>query len=141
MNEDIIKLLSNIRSLRAFAREQCTLTELEDMLEKLTVVVGEKREELETKAAEEAEKKSKLEAYKKMLADDGIDLSELLDIASKTSVKSSKGKRAPRPAKYEFSDENGNTKTWTGQGRMPSSLAKAIDDGANLEDFAIKVQL
>ncbi|MGL4601721.1 MAG: H-NS family nucleoid-associated regulatory protein [Plesiomonas sp.] len=141
MNEDIIKLLSNIRSLRVFAREQCTLTELEDMLEKLTIVVSEKREELETKAAEEAEKKSKLEAYKKMLADDGIDLSELLDIAGKTSTKNSKGKRAPRPAKYEFSDENGATKTWTGQGRMPSSLAKAIEDGANLEDFAIKVQL
>ncbi|MGL5757269.1 H-NS family histone-like protein [Plesiomonas sp.] len=141
MNEDIIKLLSNIRSLRVFAREQCTLTELEDMLEKLTLVVGEKREEIETKAAEEAEKKNKLEAYKKMLADDGIDLSELLDIAGKSSTKNSKSKRAPRPAKYEFSDENGNTKTWTGQGRMPSSLAKAIEDGANLEDFAIKVQL
>ncbi|KAB7695351.1 H-NS family nucleoid-associated regulatory protein [Plesiomonas shigelloides] len=141
MSEQVIKLLSNIRSLRAFAREQCTLSELEDMLEKLSTVVNEKREEIATKEAEEAEKKAKLEAYKKMLADDGIDLNDLLDIASKTTVKTAKSKRAPRPAKYEFSDENGNTKTWTGQGRMPLALTKAIEAGANLDDFLIKVQL
>lgn len=57
MSEQVIKLLSNIRSLRAFAREQCTLSELEDMLEKLSTVVNEKREEIAAKEAEEAEKK------------------------------------------------------------------------------------
>jgi DNA-binding protein H-NS len=28
-------------------------------------------------------------------------------------------------------------KTWTGQGRMPSAIAKAVAEGKSVEDFAI----
>jgi len=52
------------------------------------------------------------------------------------SPKASKGKRAPRPAKYRYLD-NGVEKTWTGQGRMPSVIAKAVAEGKSVEDFAI----
>lgn len=50
--------------------------------------------------------------------------------------RASKGKRAPRPAKYRYLD-NGVEKTWTGQGRMPSAIAKAVAEGKSVEDFAI----
>ena len=41
---EALKILNNIRTLRAQARE-CTLETLEEMLEKLEVVVSERREE------------------------------------------------------------------------------------------------
>ena len=41
---EALKILNNIRTLRAQARE-CTLETLEEMLEKLEVVVNERREE------------------------------------------------------------------------------------------------
>lgn len=48
-------------------------------------------------------------------------------------------KRAARPAKYSYVDENGETKTWTGQGRTPAVIKKAMEEqGKQLEDFLIK---
>lgn len=42
---EALKILNNIRTLRAQARE-CTLETLEEMLEKLEVVVNERREKI-----------------------------------------------------------------------------------------------
>ena len=52
------------------------------------------------------------------MEEDGINPEELLGSfrAKSTATKKS---REPRPAKYSFTDENGETKTWTGQGRTP----------------------
>ncbi len=50
-----------------------------------------------------------------------------------------KAKRAARPAKYSYIDENGEEKTWTGQGRTPAVIKKAMDEqGKQLDDFLIK---
>ena len=49
---------------------------------------------------------------------------------------SAKAKRAPRPAKYRYT-EDGQEKTWTGQGRMPKAIAEAIEGGKALENFLI----
>uniref|UniRef100_UPI003977E581 H-NS family nucleoid-associated regulatory protein n=1 Tax=Salmonella TaxID=590 RepID=UPI003977E581 len=38
---------------------------------------------------------------------------------------------------YSFTDENGETKTWTGQGRTPKALAEQIAAGKSLDDFLI----
>ena len=42
-----------------------------------------------------------------------------------------------RPAKYKYVDENGQEKTWTGQGRTPLTIQKALNEGKSLNDFAI----
>lgn len=110
---EALKILNNIRTLRAQARE-CTLETLEEMLEKLEVVVNERREEESAAAAEVEERTRKLQQYREMLIADGIDPNELLN--SMAAAKSgTKAKRAARPAKYSYVDENGETKTWTGQ--------------------------
>ena len=131
---EALKILNNIRTLRAQARE-CTLETLEEMLEKLEVVVNERREEESAAAAEVEERTRKL---REMLIADGIDPNELLN--SLAAVKSgTKAKRAQRPAKYSYVDENGETKTWTGQGRTPAVIKKAMDEqGKSLDDFLIK---
>ncbi|OFC61467.1 H-NS family nucleoid-associated regulatory protein [Candidatus Erwinia dacicola] len=132
---ETLKVLNNIRTLRAQARE-VSLSELEEMLEKLEAVVNERREADAAIASEIKEKEEKLAKYRQMLLEDGIDLCELTaadNIAGKTRVK-----RAPRPAKYQYTDENGEAKSWTGQGRTPAVIKQALDAGKKLEDFLIK---
>ncbi|CDG21300.1 DNA-binding protein H-NS [Xenorhabdus poinarii G6] len=132
MSENL-KSLNNIRTLRAQARE-CELSTLEEMLEKLTTVVEERRDEESQARAQIEERTRKLEEYREMLEKDGIELSDLLDALGGKST--GKSKRAARPAKYSYID-NGETKTWTGQGRTPAVIKKALDEGKKLEDFLI----
>ncbi len=130
---DAIKALNNIRTLRAQARET-DLATLEEMLEKLTAIVEDRRQEESLAQQQNAERQAKIEALRAKLLEDGIDPSELLG-----NPKSSRPAtvRAPRPAKYKYIDENGDEKTWTGQGRTPKAIAAALEGGKILEDFAI----
>ena len=130
---DAFKVLNNIRTLRAQARD-LALSDLEEVLEKLTVVVNERREEIEAEQAANREKEEKLTKYREMLLADGIDPNELIGAAD---VSKKRVKRAPRPAKYKYTDENGETKSWTGQGRTPAAIKKALDEGKSLDDFLI----
>ncbi|VFP86698.1 DNA-binding protein H-NS [Candidatus Erwinia haradaeae] len=131
-----LKILNNIRTLRAQARE-CTLDILEEMLVKFETVVNERRtEESQAQAAVEARYR-KLQKYRDMLITDGIDPNELLT----TSVKiksTAQAKRLSRPAKYCYVDKHGEHKTWTGQGRTPGVIRMAIDGhNKKLEDFLL----
>jgi len=133
---EALKILNNIRTLRAQARE-CTLETLEEMLEKLEVVVNERREEDTQAAAEIEERTRKLQQYREMLIADGIDPNELLQTMAATKA-IGKAKRAARPAKYKYIGENGENKTWTGQGRTPAVIKKAIEEqGKSLDDFLL----
>ena len=72
-----------------------------------------------------------------MLIADGIDPNELLSTLAAAKAPG-KAKRAARPAKYSYVDENGESKTWTGQGRTPAVIKKAIEEqGKKLEDFLL----
>ncbi|QMD46810.1 DNA-binding protein StpA [Citrobacter freundii] len=130
----MLKNLNNIRSLRAMARE-FSVDVLEDMLEKFRVVTKERRDEEEQLQRQRAEQQAKINALLAQMQADGISPEELLSIAPATarSVK----KRQPRPAKYRFIDLNGETKTWTGQGRTPKPIAQALAAGKSLDDFLI----
>ncbi len=79
-------------------------------------------EEESAAAAEVEERTRKLQQYREMLIADGIDPNELLN--SMAAAKSgTKAKRAARPAKYSYVDENGETKTdWPG--RTPAVIKK-----------------
>ena len=130
----MLKNLNNIRSLRAMARE-FSVDVLEDMLEKFRVVTKERRDEEEQLQRQRAEQQAKINALLAQMQADGISPEELLSITPATarSVK----KRQPRPAKYRFIDLNGETKTWTGQGRTPKPIAQALAAGKSLDDFMI----
>lgn len=130
---DALKILNNIRTLRAQARE-ATLETLEEMLEKLTIIVEERREDETSAQQEQAEHQAKLAAFRAKLLEDGIDPSELLE---GLKSKPAKAKREPRPAKYKYLDENGVEQTWTGQGRTPKAMKAELDNGKTLESFKI----
>lgn len=133
---DFLKVLLNIRSLRAVARD-LTLEQLEEGLAKLTSVVEERRanEAEDRKSREERERK--ISEYMNMLRADGIDPAELFPVGASTAGEKV-NKRAQRPAKYQYIDENGEHRTWTGQGRQPVAIRKAIaEQGKTLDDFLI----
>ena len=132
MNE-FLKVLLNIRSLRAVCRD-LTLEQLEEGLEKLSAIVDERRQDESAERQAREEHQKKIAEYAEMLKAAGIDPAELVNTVVPENTKVSK--RAPRPAKYCYLD-NGVEKTWTGQGRMPSVIAKAVAEGKSVEAFAI----
>ncbi|MFQ2423756.1 H-NS family nucleoid-associated regulatory protein [Aeromonas caviae] len=132
MNE-FLKVLLNIRSMRAACRD-LTLEQLEEGLEKLSAIVDERRQDESAERQAREEHQKKIAEYAEMLKAAGIDPAELVNTVVPENTKVSK--RAPRPAKYRYLD-NGVEKTWTGQGRMPSVIAKAVAEGKSVEAFAI----
>ncbi|QSR45198.1 H-NS histone family protein [Aeromonas dhakensis] len=133
---DFLKTLMNIRSLRAALRE-LSFEQLVEIREKFEEIFAE-REQQETKLREEsAERLQKLAEFTEMLRTAGIDPSELVGTATTAKAEGIvKAKRAPRPAKYKYI-EDGQEKTWTGQGRMPKAIAEAVAAGKALDDFLI----
>ena len=132
-----LKPFNNIRTLRAQARES-SLEVLEEILEKLTSVVEERRLEESQAQAKEEERTRKLEEFRQLLEKQNINPEELIQSMG-TGKTARKSKRAQRPAKYEYIDENGESKTWTGQGRTPAVIKQAIDnEGKSMNDFLIK---
>ncbi|RUT65676.1 transcriptional regulator [Morganella morganii] len=132
-----LKPFNNIRTLRAQARES-SLEVLEEILEKLTSVVEERRLEESQAQAKEEERTRKLEEFRQLLEKQNINPEELIQSMG-TGKTTRKSKRAQRPAKYEYIDENGEKKTWTGQGRTPAVIKQAIDsEDKSLDHFLIK---
>ncbi|WP_421239095.1 H-NS family nucleoid-associated regulatory protein [Aeromonas enteropelogenes] len=136
MNE-FIKSLLNIRSLRVALRE-LSFEQLAEAKEKFDLVYTERLESTEKERATQAEHQRKLAEFSEMLKQAGVDPRDL--ISSVTPAASgnihNKVKRAPRPAKYKY-QEDGQEKTWTGQGRMPKAIAEHVALGKNLDDFLI----
>ena len=130
---EVIKVLTNIRSLRVLARNE-SLELLESILEKLQLVISEKREELLKIQQEEKERQERIAKYKDLLKQEGITVDELAEILD---AEVPRKKREARPAKYQYVDENGVTKTWTGQGRTPKAIQTKLDKGQSLSDFEI----
>ena len=133
---DFLKTLMNIRSLRAALRD-LSFEQLVEAKEKFDEIYAEREQQESKIRAESAERLQKLAEFTEMLRDAGIDPSELVGTAAPAKAGgSAKTKRAPRPAKYKYT-EDGQEKTWTGQGRMPKAIAEAIEGGKALENFLI----
>lgn len=133
---EFLKVLLNVRSLRANIRE-LPLEQIEEAKEKFEHIYVERLESTKKERAEQAEHQRKLAEFSEMLKKAGIDPRDLMENTSPvTASGGSKTKRAPRPAKYKY-QEDGQEKTWTGQGRMPKAIAEQIALGKNLDDFLI----
>lgn len=136
---EVLKVLSNIRSLRLATRD-FSVEQLENLLEKIETLVSEKKVELAKAQEEENARQERIVKYKELLEKEGISRQELaeilgLDVSEKVSGVSKK--RSTRPAKYQYVDENGVTKTWTGQGRTPKAIQAQLDQGKPLSSFEI----
>lgn len=133
--KELLKTLNNIRALRNLTRK-LTIEQLESIIAKLQFIINEKREAAEKYQYQEQQRKERIEKYKSLLKQDGITADELAEILGGKQIQPKK-KRQVRPAKYKYTDENGEVKTWTGQGRTPKAIQKALDEGKSLDSFAI----
>ncbi len=104
---DALTQLNNIRALRSQTREMSL-----DVLEKFKIILIERREEETLRLANESQRRDKLETLRQMMLDEGIDPSELL--AAIGSPGKAKRTRSTRPAKYRYTNETGESKTWSG---------------------------
>ncbi len=116
---ETLKALNNIRTLAHRLVKQ--IWQLWKRCWKLSVIVDERREEEQAILKEQEQRQAKLEAFRQKLLEDGIDPAELLLAVGSTKPKA-KSTRTPRPAKYKYTDDNGNEQTWTGQGRTLKQL-------------------
>ena len=136
---EVLKVLSNIRSLRLATRD-FSVEQLENLLEKIETLVSEKRVELAKAQEEENARQERIAKYKELLEKEGIsrqELAEILGLDFSEKVSGVSKKRSARPAKYQYVDENGVTKTWTGQGRTPKAIQAQLDQGKPLSSFEI----
>ncbi|EKP0262644.1 H-NS histone family protein [Aeromonas sobria] len=132
---EFLKVLMNARSLRAALRE-LSFEQLVEAKEKFDAMFQEREASALKEMAEQEGRLAKLAEFHVLLKEAGIDPTELVGVSEPKAVKGRVSKRAPRPAKYKYT-EDGVEKTWTGQGRMPKAIATAVADGASLESFAI----
>ncbi|MFM5662033.1 H-NS family nucleoid-associated regulatory protein [Aeromonas veronii] len=131
---EFLKVLLNVRSLRAALRE-LSLEQVQEAHEKIEAIYLERLELTEKEQAAQAEHRQKLAEFQAMLAQAGIDPTELVG-STPAAATATKAKRAPRPPKYRYV-ENGVEKTWTGQGRTPKFLVQQLEQGHQLDDFLI----
>ena len=117
------RLLTNIRSVRVFARET-SFEQLLEMQEKLNAVIEERRED--------AERQELLQ----LIAGEGFSPEELLGLTD-DAPNARKSKLPKAPPKYQF-EENGEVKFWSGRGRSPKPIDEALKAGRSLDDFLIK---
>ena len=132
----LIKKLSNLRSVRMLAKD-LSLTHLEDIAAKFASIIEEKKDELLRIEQQELERREKVAALKEQVEKSGLTREELASLLLDGTQATDRKKRTPRPAKYQYTDENGKQKTWTGQGRTPKTIQDALDSGKSLSDFEI----
>lgn len=145
MDNETLKLLCNIRSLRAAMRGLPMETQ-EKIQENVLLVVSDNQVSLklqeEERLRKEQDRQVVLQKVNEMLAEKGLTLDEILTTstssASETPVKA-KQKRQPRDPKYRWI-QDGEEKTWTGQGKTPKYLAQQLEAGRSLDEFSIKTQ-
>lgn len=127
-------VLMHKRRLKAATRDLST-EDLSDALNKLQDVFNERLEEEREMQEREAKKKAVIQNALSQLEQEGISQEEAFELLSGNSNKPRR--KAVKPAKYRYTTEDGETHTWTGQGRTPTTMKNAIEQGASLDDFLI----
>ena len=129
--DDFLRIITHARRFKAAVKE-LSVEQLEEIKGKLQKIVDDRIAEEEAAKFENAEKNEKIRKYKELLAKDGINPKDLLDVPFEKQKK-----RAPSQPKYEIWNESGEHVSWTGQGRMPTVFKIRIDAGESLETFLI----
>lgn len=128
---DFTDTLTHQRKLQA-ATNDLTVEQLEDIRTKLDNIIEKRREKAAAQEAEQAEKNNKIESVLALLQEEGLSLDDLTE-----GNKPAKQAGKKRPIKYRLIDKQGKEHLWTGIGRMPKVYKQALDDGKQLEEYAI----
>ncbi|CAO94876.1 H-NS family histone-like protein [Erwinia tasmaniensis] len=134
-HDAVTAVLSNIRSLRAYARE-VDFEFLRDAVEKIHSVLAEREDEYKEEQRRKQDEVENLEKVKKYMVELGLDPA-LLTPSSVSPKRSGKNYRPVVPPKYRIKDTDGNTHEWSGRGKPPAAFKAALDAGRNKDDLLI----
>ena len=130
--DDFLRIIFHARRFKAAVKD-ISIDQLEEIKVKLQKIIDDRIAEVEAAKIEDAEKVKKIRKYRELLAEEGIDPEELLDVP----LEQKQRKKTPAKPKYEVWSEEGKHITWTGQGRMPNVFKSRIEAGETLETFLI----
>ncbi|TVL51846.1 histone [Shewanella algae] len=129
---DFLDILTHGRRFKAAVKE-LSVADLRDLAAKLDKIIIDREEEAKEEEKAQAERLSKIEDIRKQMEAIGLSVEDLGNVAA---AKAAPKKRAPRPPKYKIVVD-GETITWTGQGRMPTVFKNEVDKGRSMDDFLI----
>ncbi|HLV47799.1 MAG TPA: H-NS family nucleoid-associated regulatory protein [Aliidiomarina sp.] len=132
-----IDILTHARRLNA-ATKDLSVVELKEVADKLDGVIAQRMEDEAELMRIEQEKQVHIDRIRREMEAAGLDAGDILGHAAVNAGAKPVRKRAPKPPKYEYTDEHGEHRTWTGQGRNPRPIQQAINAGGSKEDFLIK---
>lgn len=118
---DFLKTLLRKNSLR----KQCQdleVAEVEKVIADLTDIAEELKAKELAREQEEKAKRAAIEQIQESMRQAGVDLTDLMDIVDTKVVAKQTVK-----AKYQITDDLGNTHTWSGRGRTPVVFAAYME--------------
>lgn len=143
MDNELLKILCSVRSLRVAMRDLPMETQ-EKIQDNVLMVVSDNQTAFQIQEEErkrkEQERQAALEKVSELLAQNGMTLNDLMPVVVATTSDSpakAKTKRQPRDPKYRWV-QDGEEKTWTGQGKTPKFLAEKLAAGRSLDEFLIQ---
>jgi DNA-binding protein H-NS len=145
MDNELLKILCSVRSLRVAMRDLPMETQ-EKIQDNVLMVVSDNQTAFQIQEEErkrkEQERQAAIEKVNELLAQNGMTFNDLLPEAGATTSDSpakakAKTKRQPRDPKYRWV-QDGEEKTWTGQGKTPKFLAEKLAAGRSLDEFLIQ---
>ncbi|NRN30166.1 H-NS family nucleoid-associated regulatory protein [Photorhabdus heterorhabditis] len=137
--EIVSKYLTGLTTLRKFAQTK-DFDWLEEVYQKLEIIVEESRESSRLARLEIEEKEQKRLEVLRIIAEMGFDIKTInipITLSGFKPKKSNTGKGKTRKPKYQF-NENGEIKYWSGNGKRPLGLQKLLNEGHLLDEFLIK---
>lgn len=114
---DFVKTLLRKNSLR----KQCqdlSGSEIEKVIADLGDILEERKAEEAAMQAEQQAKMAAIDAIRETMRSAGVDLSDLMGMVEAAP------KKAAVKAKYQITDAQGETHTWSGRGRTPTIFAE-----------------
>ncbi|ELA9367446.1 H-NS histone family protein [Vibrio parahaemolyticus] len=132
MDNNLKKILLNMKNFRSAVKD-FSVDELTEVKDKLAKLIDEAKFKAEEEEREQEERQRKLDEAAEILRASGLSLDMLGE-----HMKQVKPKKVKRPDKYQYLDDTGEQRRWTGQGRTPKAIQDKLDQGASLDDFLIK---
>ena len=133
--------LNNIKFLRSTLKNSSESV-IDSILNKIQIIKNELHEKLKKEREENEKKKQLLKAAADNLQNNNISVEELIKFCTSDpsfKINTNSDGRSNVAPKYKYFDNNGIERTWSGRGRIPSSMQDAMKrDNKDKEYYLIK---
>jgi DNA-binding protein H-NS len=133
--DNFLKLATNRNSLKSLTKD-FFIDELEKFSLNLNIIIKLRKEQELKRKEKNKEKIQKIENIKLLLAEQGLNINDLLTdplLQVKKSIKT----KIKLPAKYRLIDLDGIIHEWTGRGLPPKAFKQHFDRGHTKESCLI----